>query len=671
MADWSAISTQDSHGVNDVRLNLALGAIVFGGETNVALNYNKNNPFEERGQYYLWRFVNNKSPLLRQVMLGKIYTQATSSIFNPVVGAMFTNTPTAFRRSFGSYVLSDHTEPNWIVELYVNGVLVNYVKADASGFFTFEVPMVYGNSIVKLRFYGPFGEERYTEQNINIPFNFIPQHKLEYSVSAGVVEDASRSKIGRATVNYGLTKRLTIGGGWEYLSSVTSGKNMPFVNFSARLASNLLIAGEYMYGVRMKDVLSYRLPSDLQVELTYNKYKKGQTAINNNFLEERRAIVSYPFRGSKFSLFSRFTFYQIVLPSVKYINMDAMVSGLVHGVSLNLTTYALLRSDEDPYVYSNLSAAFRLPKKLIITPQLQYEYNQKKIIGVRGEAGKYISSRGYANLYYENNFKSNTQNFGLSFRYDLSFAQLSFSSRYGDHSITTTESARGSLMYNNATDFFGVNNRNSVGRGGIAVVPFLDLNSNGKRDKNEPKVFGLKLQINGGRVNYSKSDTTVIVSDLEAYANYIVRFNTDAFENVSWQMLKKTYSITIDPNQLKVINVPITIIGEVSGTIFLEDNNGKKVVGRMLVNFYQNDSTLIGHTLTEADGFFNFARLTKGSYVARVDQEQLKKLQMTSKPLSLAFTITGNKEGDVIDGLEFVLRYMPDRIIELPKETRP
>ena len=60
------------------------------------------------------------------------------------------------------------------MELYVNNVLVDYVKADASGFFTFEVPLVYGNSLVKLRYYGPWGEEHSREQTISIPFNFLP-----------------------------------------------------------------------------------------------------------------------------------------------------------------------------------------------------------------------------------------------------------------------------------------------------------------------------------------------------------------------------------------------------------------------------------------------------------------------------------------------------------------
>lgn len=275
--------------------------------------------------------------------------------------------------------------------------MVNYVKADAAGFFSFEVPLVYGNSAVKLRFYGPYGEERITEQNINIPFNFLPQGQFEYTASAGMVEDSVHSRYGRASFNYGLGKRITIGGGAEYLSSVATGKYMPFVNASVRLASNLLLMGDYMYGVRMKQVLSYRLPSDLQFELMYSRYKQGQRAINNTFLEERRAVVSYPFRGKRFTMFSRLTVYQILLPGSKaspatrYTNVEALFSGMLFGVNTNFTTYAMVTNAPKPYLYSNLSSTFRLPAKILFTPQVQFEYNERKLISYKGEVGKYLS----------------------------------------------------------------------------------------------------------------------------------------------------------------------------------------------------------------------------------------------------------------------------------------
>jgi hypothetical protein len=85
--------------------------------------------------------------------------------------------------------LTDFTEPGWTVELYINNVIVDYVTADASGFFSFDVPMVYGTSQVVLKFYGPYGEERIQEQYLNIPYNFLPKGELEYNITGGMVQD--------------------------------------------------------------------------------------------------------------------------------------------------------------------------------------------------------------------------------------------------------------------------------------------------------------------------------------------------------------------------------------------------------------------------------------------------------------------------------------------------
>ena len=662
MADWSAIHSKDfATGLNDTRLNVALGGVVAGGETNISLNYRSNTPFIERQQYYQWRYVDNDNSVLKQAMAGKIYTPSISSIIAPVVGVQFTNAPSVYRRSFGTYTLTYYTEADWVAELYVNNTLVDYSKAEVTGLASFQVPLVYGNSAVKIRFYSPWGEERTSEQNIQIPFNFLPQNEFEYTASAGMVEDSLHSRFGKINANYGITSRLTAGGGVEYLSSVTSGMVMPYVNASYRMSTNLLLAGEYTHGVRSKFVSSYHLPSDLQIELNYTRYKRGQTAINNTFLEERKLIISYPFRSRKFTLFSRLSAYQVVLPTTKYnmaskyTTVEALLSGVAFGVNANLTTYAILNSMAKPYVYSNLSMTVRLPAKIIFTPQLQYEYTGTKIISVRGEMGKYINSKGYFSAFYENNFKNNFQNAGLSFRYDLSFAiaGLSFTKGSGS-SGAMVHSASGSVLYNGRTKKAIFNNRSAVGKGVITVLPFLDMNGNGKRDANEPKASGVNISMNGGRIKYNKADSSMQISELEAYANYTLTLS-EAFENVAWHIKNKIISVTIDPNQFKLVEVPVGIMNEVTGMVYLNDNNGRKGLGRIIVQLFHEDLSFAGRMMTEPDGSFTFSGLPPGKYAVQLDLEQTEKLHMRAQPSSLTFTIEQNKNGDFVDGLRFML----------------
>jgi cell division protein FtsN len=668
MADWSAVATEEIKGNSETRLNLTLGSIVAGGETTVALNYNSLDRFTEKQQYYLWRYVDNDFKPLRQVMAGKIASHAISSIYNPVVGIQFTNTPTSFRRSFGSYTLSDRTEPGWVVELYVNNVLVDYVKADASGFFTFEVPLVYGNTSVKLKFFGPWGEERTREQNISIPFNFLPKNTLEYNVGAGIVEDSLRSRFSRANVNYGVTRSFTVGGGVEYLSSVRSGPAMPFLNASVRILNNLLISGEYTYGVRTKGTLSYRLPSNLQVDLNYTLYNKDQKAISYNYLEERKAVVSLPLKIRSFSSYQRFSFYQIILPATKYTTGEWLFSGSFSGVSTNLTTYALFLGNSTPTVYSNLSLGIRLPAGFVFMPQVQYGFTQNKLLTAKVRIEKSLLEHGFLNLSYEHNIASRINLAEVGFRYDFSFAQTGVSVRQSDHKTSFVQYARGSLIYDKKTSYLGFDNRVNVGRGGISVIPYIDLNANGLRDKGEPKAFGLNLRASGGRVEKSERDTTIRILGLEPYTTCFIDLDPNSFENMSWKLPVQTISVAVDPNMLKHIEIPVTVVGEASGTVILDEKGEKRGLGRMIISFYNSNSRLTGKTLTEDDGYYSFLGLVPDSYTVMVDTAQLRKLGMMSEPGAKQFKISAGMDGDIADGLDFTVKKpagpVPDSVIQ-------
>jgi cell division protein FtsN len=659
MADWSAIAMEEVNGKSETRLNLALGAMIAGGEANASLYYNSNESFSEKQQYYLWRYVNNDFKPLRQIMAGKITTNAISSIYNPVIGVQFTNTPTTYRRSFGSYTLSDKTEPGWIVELYVNNVLVDYVKADASGFFTFQVPLVYGNSIVRLKFFGPWGEERMREQNINIPFNFLPKNTMEYTLSAGIVEDSLRSKYSRANISYGLTNSLTLGSGIEYLSSVFSGPAMPYMNVSLRITSNLLLWGEYTYGVRAKGTLTYQLPSNVQLDLNYTWYDKDQKAINYNYREERKAVLSLPLRIGKLSSYQRFSVYQIVLPYSKYTTGEWLFSGSFSGVSTNLTSYALFTDNNKPFLYSNLSLALRLPAGFVFMPQAQYGYTQNKLISAKLGVEKHLLEHTFLNLSYEQVFQSNLKLAEVGFRYDFSFAQTGASFRQSDKKTTLIQYARGSLINDTKTKYLGTDNRTNVGKGGISIVPFLDLNANGRKDSGEPRAYGLNLHANGGRVERSDRDTTIRILGLEPYTSCFIELDPNSFDNISWQLPKQTLSVSVDPNILKLIEIPVNVAGEANGNVSLTKEGEKNGLGRIILSFYTSNLKSAGKALTEDDGFYSYFGLAPGKYIVRVDTGQLRKLRMTSEPETLLFNIKSGIEGDIVAGLDFTLKMKP------------
>jgi hypothetical protein len=654
MMDLTANSAQMVNGPTNTRVNLGFGGIILGGEANVVLNYNSRQPFTEREQYYLWRFANNDFKVMKQAMAGRISTFATSSIYNPVVGVQFTNSPTSYRRSFGTYTLSDYTKPGWTVELYVNNTLIDYQQADASGFYSFEVPLIYGSTEIKLRFYGPWGEERTKEQSINVPFSFVPKNTLEYRVSAAYVEDGLHSVFSRGEVNYGLGRYLTVGGGVEYLSSVTSGPVMPFLNATVSLGGKLLFTGNYTYGVQLKGLLNYRFNSGLQFDLEYTKYDKDQTAISYNYLDVRKFTVSMPVHISAFSMLARFRVSNYVMPLTQYTNAELILSGSMLGVATNISTFANFSPGRDAYVYTNASLRFRMFKDLFISPIVQYSYNDGQLISARCEIEKRITKHGYLSASYEEVFRGAIRNVQVGLRFDLDYVNTSAYVRTGNRGTVFFENASTSMQFGE-NGYVNVSNRSSVGRGGLIVMPFLDINGNGKYDKNEPRVSGVEVKASSGMVKKREKDTCIIVSELEPYADCYIELNTNNLDNIAWSIKNKTYKVAVNANQYRTIEVPISVVAEVSGMVYKKSGNKTEGLGRVIVNIYDISGNLVGNTLSESDGFYSYMGLTPGSYIVKIDPKQMKKLNMTVSPDGTPITIRQLEDGDFVDDIDFVI----------------
>ena len=667
VADWNISTSHTIDGNTNSRLALKLGSVIAGGETNVTLNYNPNTPFVHKDQYYTWRFANNDFRPLRQVTLGKTMGQSIATLNSPVIGIQLTNTPTTYRRSYGSYTISDVTEPGWTVELYVNNVLIDYQQADASGFFSFEVPLIYGNTDIRLQYYGPWGEVRSEEKSISVPFNFLPQGTFEYRITGGVLEDSTNSRFSRANFDIGATSFLTVGGGVEYLSSYREGGFIPFVNTSIRLAPTLLISGEYAHEVKFTGNLNYRLFSDIQLEMSYTKYDENQTAIFTNFLEERKASLSMPFRKNQFALFSRLTYNQFIMASSKYSSAELLLSTSYKWLNANLTTSAIYTNFNDPDIYSTLHLGIRAIRGFVFTPQLQYNYKRGEIVTLKGSVEKHLRQKGYLNFSYEHNFHTESTNIELGLRFDLSFGRFGASARRSGSNTVITGNAAGSILTDIKGKYIGTSERPSVGRGGLVLLPFLDLNGNGIRDEGEPRAYGVELRSQGGRTEYNQKDTTIRVFELEPYTNHLITLHEANFQSIAWQLTHKTMRVAIDPNQFKHIDVPISIISEAAGMVYIQRGTSQRGLGRVIVNFYRSDSSFIKSVLSEEDGYFTYFGLTPGSYYATLDNQQLQRINMQSLTEVIHFTIEQSIDGEYLDDLEFILEPLQTE----PQPTTP
>jgi hypothetical protein len=654
-ANWAVNRTQQSEGSLTERLLLNFGGIVAGGEVTTSLNFISDQPITSRNQIYQWRYVNNENKYIKQVTLGRIVAPTKANIFFPVAGAQITNASTQIRRSFGTYILSDHTQANWTVELYINNLLIDYLQADANGFFLFNVPLMYGRTEVSLRYYGPWGEEQFFSNQFVVPTLFLPKKEVEYTFSSGFIEDGEGSVFTSAKVNYGLSNRVTLGGGAEYVSSLESNKMIPFVTASFRPSSQFFITANYYSKVLYDLNLNYTTQKNINFNFDYSKYDKNQRAIRVNNFEIRRASVSLPIRNSFFSGSSRFTIQQNIFNASKFTNSSLLLSGRSHGFNFNFTTNAFFNENSKPLIYSSLSTSLTLPKRIVLVPQLLYGYNASALNALQIQLQKPISKKGFIQASCDYNFNNQTASLQIGFTKNLDHFNAGFSGIFSNNSTSFNQYASGSVIFDPQADFVRFSNQLDLGRGGIKFLPFLDVNSNGKKDIDEPLVQGVKVLLMGGGIKSLLADGCTIITGLDPYVENYIELNTTEIKSIAWRIKNKTLNCTLNPNQIKIIEIPVEVVGEVSGMLYIQEKELLKGTGGIKVNIYDLHDKLVTSILSEPDGYFSYLGLKSGQYIAKIDSLQLESLRIQAEPSYQTFEVENGIDGAYVDTLEFIL----------------
>ena len=640
MMDWGLASYQTINEKTSNYLSLGIGAELLYGEANFLLSYSNQYNIDYRNLQYKWRWVDNDKTIIKQAQAGKIPTQTIAFLRTPVIGVSLSNSPTTVRKASGYYTIDEYTEPNWTVELYINDVLIDFTDADASGFFAFKVPIVYGNTKITLRFYGPLGEERREERTMNVPFTFLPTKTFEYGLSAGVLEDGLsvyepengiKSRFGKANVNYGVSRILTVGGGLEYLSSISNSPYIPFATAAIVPFSRLILNLEYAYGVRMGGNLNYNFIKNSFFEINYAKYVPGQLATPFNANKELKVRFSIPLKIKKVSGMVKLSYNQSAYDPFTYNQFAYALTANYKWFSANLSSQYNWVSDNRAYNSTNLSLSFRTKRSLVIRPSVEYALIDNNVARLRMELEKRIK-KAYFSVSYERDMYSQNNNVYVSFRYDLPFARTGISATYGSNKVRYSESATGSLAFG-GDHYVKEGNNAAVGKGGILLYPFLDLNNNGVFDKGEQMVMLSTVKISGGRAIISEKDSILRISDLNPFVDYDIEFSDFDLGNIAWRFPYKTFRVLVDPNQYKRVYIPIISVGEVSGMVYLQNDSALRGIGRVVIQIWDKKGNKVAETLSERDGYFDYLGLKPGDYVARIDQKQLTKLDYQSEPL--------------------------------------
>jgi hypothetical protein len=650
--DWNFQSVVDDKGKMVHQLRTAVGAELFGGELTYRNQMVASETINRTGDFLIWRYINNYNPWARQVEVGSIqptlFTQ-TSASFN---GVRITNTPNAFKRAFGAYTIQKKTNPGWSVELYINSNLIDFATADANGDFTFDIPLVFGNSVIQLRYYSPWGDENEEEIHINIPFNFTPHKKFEYQFLGGVSNDSNSFFFNQTRLSYGLNKRSTVTFGYEAFEGNLNQPSTWFSTWNLVIGRNTLVNYTFVNrGMHSLSVLM-RTKKKLVIDTKVRNFLPDQELFNSPNAREIEVGVNSPLLNKKLKVNFRNAGNIAFSQTSRIVNNEAAFAFFYRRTNLGVSIISSLSEasrhslgiNGSFMMKNNISLFFNMFSNLNdFQPntriQIQKRFNKKYFLS---------TSLGY-------DTKSNEPNIGVSFFMELQNLRSSSVTNFSKQKTTFTQNVLGGISFNKQPTPIHFSNRNAVGRAGLDVLVFLDINHNGIRDKNEPLINSASVALNKGQRIMLNNDTVHRFVALEPFAQHVVTVANAGFPFLSWELSFSTIAVFPNPNQIAQIYIPVLPMGQIEAIVQIKKGNEFLTSKKLIIYLNDAHGNVVHKGVCERSGYFFYSGLQPGKYTLSFDANQLAKLNLLPPDSNFQFEINQSFEGDFIDGVELFL----------------
>ncbi len=582
--------------------------------------------------------------------------------YSNINGARISNAPVEPRRRFSKYTITEKTEPNWTVELFINNELIDIQKADASGMFTFDLPITYGTTLVEMNFYGPTGEF-YTENRLyQTPINLLKPNEFNYELGTGE-QRITYFNFFNANAAYGFSEWLTNKLGIEYLENSNKDKPVISNSLTARISDsylvNLTAAPDAFY--RISTNAHYFSQTIFNVEYTHFA---SQGFFNPAFLKDQFSadiFVPIPVELSKINIRSSFNYSNAVSRKLYefQIGTSASLSNFNPNINLRYNYLDLGEFDfNSTFIDLGLTASVRK-----ITDWVPFISGNilslRSVYDARMKEFTNLSIAFAANLFSNSRFQiSHSRFFNISstitqLQFVVYFPFTQVSGNLSD--ISFTQSLLGSISYDmeyNALSFY---ERQQIGRSGAAFRMFVDGNGNELFDDGEEIIKDGNISL-GTSVIRREGDGIIRARELSPYTKYYANIIEESIKNPTLIPKETRFTFDTDPNSYKSIDIPFFIAGEISGQVFKEMNKAKTPTPGIKVHIENIDDGALKTISTFSDGTFYYFGLKPGTYRIFIDKKHTEILQLLPYPSLRMIEIKADPNGDIVEDLDFTLR---------------
>ena len=106
------------------------------------------------------------------------------------------------------------------------------------------------------------------------------------------------------------------------------------------------------------------------------------------------------------------------------------------------------------------------------------------------------------------------------------------------------------------------------------------------------------------------------------------------------------------PGHVTRWEVPVTILGEVTGTVYLKGEGPAKVLPGLALELVEARTGAVRTLRTAYDGFFDFTGIPPGDWLLRVSEAEARRLRLAPPP---AKPLTLKTEGTILDGIDLLV----------------
>jgi hypothetical protein len=535
-------------------------------------------------------------------------------------GFSFSTFPVENATQFDSETISGDLLDGWEVELYRGETLLDFRKSDGSGRYIFrEIPLLFGQNNLVLKFYGPQGQFRQESHPVNIGGRMVPEGKLWTRFSS--IDQGENIFLGRNSqtrthikgyrgfgeVFYGLSPRVTLTGSLTSFMSDTQertliGKTGLLASyFGGSLKLDLLADDKGGFGIQsafLRNIMGWG------AQYNHVEFFDFRTDREPNLKRKRKLRVNRGFGRIFLELSAE---QKVDTFDVTRYEYKGKVSGSINRFMLTHELKANYGGTGD-LVRGAFLASGRINPKLLLRANVNYEVQPSTdIISISGtmdcKARKDLTLR--MNV-IKNMIDNKDYVISQSLLWEGQKAGVGITGSYSSVSGYHVMASVSFSLSPDSNGGYSVNRTPSVNNGTVNVRVFLDHDQDGIYNS---EVDELLEDVRLENRSEESGENGMIAVKGPAYRLTRLKIDENTLPDL-FMVSPEPVAVRPRPSHINTMNIPVWETGEIEGRAEPGD----------LIELVE-DGKVIDSTRAEFDGFFLFEKVRYKKYKIRTKQQ--------------------------------------------------